>query len=71
MIWENGIETCILSCKNRITSLCPMQDTACLGLVHALKGNARGEGGNKDVSQTQGMAGKDISFTRRRSADLS
>ena len=34
MIWENGIETCILSCKNRITSLCLMQDTACLGLVH-------------------------------------
>ena len=34
MIWENGIETCILSCKNRITSLCPMQDTACLGLAH-------------------------------------
>ena len=34
MIWENGIETCILSCTNRITSLCPMQDTACLGLVH-------------------------------------
>ena len=33
MIWENGIETCILSCKNRITSLCPLQDTACLGLV--------------------------------------
>ena len=34
MIWENGILTCILSCKNRIASLCPMQDTACLGLVH-------------------------------------
>ena len=34
MIWENGIETCILSRKNRITSLCLMQDTACLGLVH-------------------------------------
>ena len=34
MIWENGIETCILSCKDRIPSLCPMQDTACLGLVH-------------------------------------
>ena len=31
MIWENGIETCILSCKNRITSLCLTQDTACLG----------------------------------------
>ena len=34
MIWENGIVTCILSCKNRITSLCPTQDTAYLGLVH-------------------------------------
>ena len=34
MIWENGIETCILSCKNRISSVCLMQDTACLGLVH-------------------------------------
>ena len=31
MIWENGIETCILSCKNRIASLCPMQDTYMLG----------------------------------------
>ena len=36
MIWENGIETFILSCKNRIASLCPMQDTACLGLVHGM-----------------------------------
>ena len=34
MIWENGIETCIISYKKRITSLCPMQDTGCLGLVH-------------------------------------
>ena len=34
MIWENGIETCILACKKRITSLCLMQDTGCLGLVH-------------------------------------
>ena len=34
MIWENGIVTCKLSCKNRIASLCPTQDTACMGLVH-------------------------------------
>ena len=34
MIWENGIETCILLCKKRIASLCLMQDTGCLGLVH-------------------------------------
>ena len=36
MIWENGIETCILSSKNRIASLCSMQDTVCLGLVHGV-----------------------------------
>ena len=34
MIWDNGIETHILSCKKRIASLCSMQDTGCLGLVH-------------------------------------
>ena len=33
MIWENGIETCILSCKKRISSLGSIQDTGCLGLV--------------------------------------
>ena len=34
MIWENGIETCILSVKIRIASLCSIQDIGCLGLVH-------------------------------------
>ena len=34
MIWENGIETCIISYMKRITSLGLMQDTGCLGLVH-------------------------------------
>ena len=34
MIWENGILSCILSCKKRIASLCSIQDTGCLGLVH-------------------------------------
>ena len=50
MIWENGSETCMLSCKNRITSLCPMQDTACLGLVpwEDPKGCC-GEGGGRGV----------------------
>ena len=46
MIWESGTEACILSCKNRITSLCLMQDTACLGLVHGDDPEGRcGEGG--------------------------
>ena len=34
MIWENGIETCIISYKKRITSPVSMQVTGCLGLVH-------------------------------------
>ena len=34
MIWENGIEICILSGKKRIASLCSIEDAGCLGLVH-------------------------------------
>ena len=34
IIWENSIETCILSYKKWIASLGSMQDTGCLGLVH-------------------------------------
>ena len=35
MIWENVIETCILSCKKRITSLCSIQDAWgwCTGMI--------------------------------------
>ena len=34
MIWENGIETCIISYEKQIASLGSMQDTGFLGLVH-------------------------------------
>ena len=34
MIWENGIETCIVSYMKRIASPGSTQDTECLGLVH-------------------------------------
>ena len=34
MIWQNGIETCIISYKKRIASPGLIQDTGCLGLVH-------------------------------------
>ena len=34
MIWENGIETCILSYVKRISSPGSMHDTGSLGLVH-------------------------------------
>ena len=33
MIWENGIETCIISYMKRIASPGLMHDTGCLGLV--------------------------------------
>ena len=34
MIWENGIETCILSYVKQIASLGSMHDTGCSGPVH-------------------------------------
>ena len=34
MVWENGIETCILSYVKQITSPGSMHDTGCSGLVH-------------------------------------
>ena len=33
MIWENGIETCIISYMKRITSPGSMHETGCSGLV--------------------------------------
>ena len=34
MIWENGIETCIISYVKRIASPGSMHDTGCSGLVY-------------------------------------
>ena len=45
MIWENGVETCIISYTKRIASPGLMQDTGCLGLVHW----DDPEGGNAEV----------------------
>ena len=46
MIWENGIETCIISYKKRIASPGSMQDIGSLGLVHWDDPEGRyGEGG--------------------------
>jgi len=48
MIWENGIETCIISYMKQITSPGSMHDTGCLGLVHSddPEGWYRQEGGS-------------------------
>ena len=45
--WENGIETCIISCMKRVASPSSMHDTGCLGLVHSEGGY--GEGGGRRV----------------------
>ena len=50
MIWENGIEMCIISYKKQIASLGSMQDTGCLGLVHWDDPEGwNGEGGGRRV----------------------
>ena len=50
MIWENGIETCILSYVKRITSPGLMHDTGCSGLVHLDDPEGLyGEGGGRGV----------------------
>ena len=50
MIWENGIEICIISYMERVTSPGSMQDTGCLGLVHWEDPEGwYGEGGGRRV----------------------
>ena len=50
LIWENGIETCIISYMKRTASPGLMQDTGCLGLVHwDYPEGWYGEGGGRGV----------------------
>jgi len=50
IIWENGIEICIISYKKQITSPGSMQDTGSLGLVHWDDPEGwYGEGGGRGV----------------------
>ena len=50
MIWENGIETCIISYTKWVASPGSMHDTGCLGLVHWDNPEGwYGEGGGRRV----------------------
>ena len=50
MIWENGIETCIISYIKRVASPGLMHNTGCLGLVHwDDPEGGYGEGGGRRV----------------------
>ena len=56
MIWENGTETCIISCGKRIASPGLVQDAGCLGLVHWDDPEGWcGEGGGRGVQDWEHM----------------
>ena len=55
-IWENGIETCKISCMKRVASPGSMHDTGCLGLVHWDDPEGwNGEGGGRRVQDGEHM----------------
>ena len=55
-IWENDIETCIISCMKRIASPGSMHETGCLGLVHWDDPEGwYGEGGGRRVQDGEHM----------------
>ena len=55
-IWENGIETCIISYVKRIVSPGSMHDTECLVLVHWDDSEGwYGEGGRRRVQDGEHM----------------
>ena len=54
MIWENGVETCILSYVKRIASPGSMHDTGCSGLVRWDDPEGwYGEGGGRRVQDEE------------------
>ena len=56
MIWENGIEICIISYMKRVASPDLMHDTGCLGLVHWDDPEGwNGEGGGRGVRDEEHM----------------
>ena len=55
-IWENSIETCIISCMERVASPGSMHGTGCLGLVHWDDPEGWcGEGGGRRVQDGEHM----------------
>ena len=56
IIWENGIETCILSYVKQIASPGSMHETGCSGLVHWDNPESwDGEGGRRGVQDGEHM----------------
>ena len=59
MIWENGIETCIISYVKRIASQGSMHETGCLGLVHWDDPEGDGDRGGRGVQDGEHMYTRD------------
>ena len=60
MIWENVIETCVLSYVKQITSPGSMHDTGCSGLVHWDDPEGwNGEGEGREVQDGEHMYSHD------------
>ena len=56
MIWENGIETCLIPYMKQVASPGSMHDTGCLGLVHWEDPEGwYGEGGGRRVQDGECM----------------
>ena len=56
MIWENGIETCIISYVKQVASPSLVHDTGCLGLVHWDDPEGwDGEGGGRGLQDEEPM----------------
>ena len=56
MIWENGIEICIISYMKQVASLGSMRDTGCLGLVQWDDSEGwYGEGGGRRIQDGEHM----------------
>ena len=56
MIWENGVETCVLTYVKQITSPGLMHDTGCSGLVHCDKPEGWcGERGGRGIQDGEHM----------------
>ena len=56
MIWENGIETCIISYMKQIASPGSMHDTGCVRLVHWDDPEGwDGEGGGRGIQNGEHM----------------
>ena len=66
-IWENGIETCEMSCMKRNASPGSMHDAGCLGLVQWDDPEGwYGEGGGRRVQNGEHMRNKGIKIKKKK-----